>query len=120
MKLLNVTLASLGLASAASVTKKVSYDDWKVYRVNVGSNAAKLDNVMSKLQLELWKGKPASSDVVDVMVPPTAVKDFEASTEDIETKVMHDNLGLSIADEETFSVYAGTWKTVSINLYPKT
>jgi hypothetical protein len=42
------------------------------------------------------------------MVPPTAVKDFEASTEDIETKVMHDNLGLSIADEETFSVYAGT------------
>ncbi|KAL1799192.1 hypothetical protein ACET3X_003229 [Alternaria dauci] len=106
MKFLNVTLASLGLASAASVTKKVSYDDWKVYRVNVGSNSAKIDNVMSKLQLELWKGNPASSDVVDVMVPPSVVKDFEASTEDIETKVMHDNLGLSIADEETFNIYA--------------
>jgi carboxypeptidase A4 len=64
---------------------------------------------MNKLQLELWKGKPASSNVVDVMVPPTAVKDFEASTKDMETAVMHDNLGLSIADEQTFSVYAGTF-----------
>jgi hypothetical protein len=31
MKLLTITLASLGLAAAATVnTKKVSYDDWKV------------------------------------------------------------------------------------------
>ncbi|KAI4635469.1 uncharacterized protein J4E87_000421 [Alternaria ethzedia] len=109
MKLLNIALASLGLASAATVnTKKINYDDWKVYRVNVGSNAAKIDDVMSKLSLDLWKGKPASSDVVDVMVPPSAVKDFEASTKDIEgkTKVMHDNLGRSIADEQTVSIYA--------------
>jgi hypothetical protein len=42
IKFLAATLASLGLASAASVAKKVSYDDWKVYRVNVGSNAAKI------------------------------------------------------------------------------
>lgn len=109
MKFLGVTLASLGLVSAATVAKKVSYDDWKVYRVNVGSNSAKLENVMSKLQLELWKGKPATSDVVDLMVPPTAVQDFEASTTDFETKIMHDNLGLSIANETTFSTYAGTY-----------
>jgi hypothetical protein len=108
MKLLGVTLASLGLASAATVAKKVNYDDWKVFRVNVGSEATKLQDVMSKLQLQLWKGKPESSDVVDLMVPPTAVKDFEASTQNFETKVMHDNLGLSIAEEESFSVYAGT------------
>lgn len=107
MKLLGVTLASLGLASAATVAKKVSYDDWKVFRVNVGSDSAKLQDVMSKLQLELWKGKPESSDVVDLMVPPSAVKDFEASTESFETKLMHDNLGASIADEQSFSVYAG-------------
>jgi carboxypeptidase A4 len=107
MKFLGAALASLGLASAASVTKKVSYDDWKVYRVNVGSNAAKVNDVVDKLQLQLWKGKPSESSVVDVLVPPTQVKDFEASTEDIETRVMHQNLGLSIADEETVSVYAG-------------
>ena len=89
MKLLHITLASLGLASAATVnTKKINYDDWKVYRVNVGANAAKIDDVMSKLSLELWKGKPTSSDVVDVMVPPSAVKDFEASTKDIDGNVV--------------------------------
>ncbi|KAA8624976.1 carboxypeptidase [Pyrenophora tritici-repentis] len=106
MKFLGVTLASLGLVSAATVAKTVSYDDWKVYRVSVGSNAVKLENVMSKLQLELWKGKPATSDVVDLMVPPTAIRDFEASTADFETKIMHNNLGLSIANETTFSTYA--------------
>jgi carboxypeptidase A4 len=108
MKFLAATLASLGLASAASVAKKVSYDDWKVYRVYVGSNAARISDVMSKLKLELWKVKPASSDVIDVMVPPSAIDDFEASTADVETSVMHDNLGLSITYENSFSVYAGT------------
>jgi carboxypeptidase A4 len=109
MKFIGVALASLGLASAATVTKKVSYDDWKVYRMNVASNSAKVNDVVSKLDLQLWKGKPSSSDVVDVMVPPSQIKDFEASTSDVETRVMHDNLGLSIADEDTFSVYAGNF-----------
>ncbi|OAL43810.1 hypothetical protein IQ07DRAFT_288497 [Pyrenochaeta sp. DS3sAY3a] len=106
MKFLGVTLATVGLVSAASVTKKVSYDDWKVYRVNIGSNTDKFTDVVNKLQLETWKGKPATSNVVDVMVPPSQVADFEASTEDIETEVMHENLGLSIADEQSFGVYA--------------
>jgi carboxypeptidase A4 len=107
MKFLGVTLASLGLVSAATVTKKVSYDDWKVYRVNIGSNADQFKSVLSKLKLETWKGKPATSDVVDVMVPPSQISDFEASTADIDTAVMHENLGASIADEEVFSIYAG-------------
>jgi carboxypeptidase A4 len=109
MKFIGVALASLGLASAASVTKKVTYDDWKVYRVNVGANAAKVNDVVNKLQLQLWKGKPSESSVVDVLVPPTQIKDFEASTNTIETRVMHENLGLSIAEEETISVYAGNY-----------
>ncbi|KAF2850345.1 hypothetical protein T440DRAFT_397318 [Plenodomus tracheiphilus IPT5] len=108
MKFLGLAFASLGLASAATVAKKVSYDDWKVYRVNVGSNTAKFNDVVSKLKLETWKGKPASSDVVDVVVPPTQISAFEASTADIETRVMHENLGLSIADEsnDAFAVAA--------------
>ncbi|KAL6711605.1 hypothetical protein ACN47E_004539 [Coniothyrium glycines] len=106
MKFLGVTLASLGLVSAATVTKKVSYDDWKVYRVNVGSNVEKVKNVVSKLKLETWKGKPVANQAVDVVVPPTQISEFEASTADIDTAVMHENLGLSIADEDVFSVYA--------------
>jgi hypothetical protein len=107
MKYLGITLASLGLVSAASVTKKVDYADWKVYRVNVGANADKVSKMMSKLQLEPWKGKPASSDVVDVMVSPSQLTEFEAETQDIETNVMHENLGASIEEENQFSVYAG-------------
>lgn len=108
MRFLGVTLASLGLVSAATVSKKVSYDDWKVYRVNVGSNADKLTSLVSKLKLETWKGKPATSDIVDIVVPPTQIKEFEASTVGIQTQVMHENLGASIADEDAVSVFAGT------------
>jgi hypothetical protein len=105
-----IILASL--ASAASVTKKISYDDWKVFRVNVGSDAAKLNDVVSKLQLETWKGNPSTSSVVDVMVAPSKIKDFETATEGLEIKVMHDNLGLSIADEDTFGIYAGIYPDI--------
>jgi carboxypeptidase A4 len=63
--------------------------------------------MMSKMQLEPWKGKPASSDVVDVMVSPSQLTEFEAETQDIETNVMHENLGASIEEENQFSVYAG-------------
>jgi carboxypeptidase A4 len=107
MKYLGITLASLGLVSAASVAKKVDYADWKVYRVNVGANADKVSKMMSKMQLEPWKGKPATSDVVDVMVSPSQLTEFEAETQDIETNVMHENLGASIEEENQFSVYAG-------------
>jgi carboxypeptidase A4 len=96
MKYLGITLASLGLVSAASVAKKVDYADWKVYRVNVGANADKVS-----------KMKPASSDVVDVMVSPSQLTEFEAETQDIETDIMHENLGASIEEENQFSVYAG-------------
>lgn len=106
MKLLSLTLASLGLASAATVVRPVSYDGWKVYRVVVGDNSAKLSEVMSKLQLKTWKGKVETSDVVDVVVPPTQIEAFVSSTEALNTKLMHDDLGVSIAEETNFSVYA--------------
>lgn len=111
MKLLGVTLASLGLASAASISnkQKVSYDGWKVFRVNGISNTAKFQEVVNKLQLDVWKGKPSSGDVVDVSVAPEQLSAFEAATKDFETKTMHEDLGASITDENTFSVYAGEY-----------
>jgi carboxypeptidase A4 len=109
MKVLYATLPILSLATAAAVTNKANYDDWKVYRVNTGSSdTAKLTEIVKKLQLQPWKGNPESSALVDVMVPPSKVSEFEASTVDIETQIMHQNLGLSIADEEAYEVYAGT------------
>lgn len=109
MKIAGIALASLGLASAATVQKRASYDNWKVYRVNVGDKSAKLSELVDSLQLETWKGKASSSKVVDVMVPPTSVDKFEES--DLDVELMHENLGLSIADEESFTVYAGIHPT---------
>ena len=106
MKFFAITLATLGLASAAAVNNKITYDGWKVYRVTVGDNKAKLSSVMDKLQLNTWKGKVASSSVVDVPVPPAHVLEFEAATQGLNTLVMHEDLGASIAGEEVFETYA--------------
>jgi len=112
MRFLAVAIASLGLVSAATVAKKVRYDDWQVFRVHGDSNNAKFNQVVGKLKLEVWKGKPASGDIVDVMVPPTQVSDFKSSTKDMQIQLMHANLGTAIANEgsesnDGFSVTAG-------------
>ncbi|KAF2727343.1 hypothetical protein EJ04DRAFT_139887 [Polyplosphaeria fusca] len=106
MRFAALSVASLGLASAASVATKVSYDGWKVYRVNVGDSSAKLSKVMEDLQLATWKGKVATSKVVDVMVPPSQIEQFEQSAEELDTELMHSDLGASISEETSFHVYA--------------
>jgi hypothetical protein len=107
MKLLAVSLASVALVSALAAPKQVSYDGWKVYRVSVGEDKAKLKNAVSNLQLGIWKGSVDTSKIVDVAVPPTLVKEFAA--QNLSAEVMHENLGVSIAEESTFSVYAGKY-----------
>jgi hypothetical protein len=106
MKFLAISLATLGLASAAAVDSNVSYDGWKVYRVTVGDNKAKLSSVMNKLQLSTWKGKVATSTVVDVPVPPAHTLEFEAAIQGYSSLLMHEDLGASIAGEEVFETYA--------------
>jgi carboxypeptidase A4 len=86
MKFLAPFLATLAVASAAAVNNKVTYDGWKVYRVTVGSDSAKLSSVMNKLQLSTWKGK--------------------VGIQGYNSLVMHKDLGASIAQEEIFETYA--------------
>lgn len=107
MKLLSLGLASLGLASAASVAAPVNYDGWKVYRVNVGDKNAEFSKIVSDIGLATWKGRVETSKVVDVMVSPSQLDAFEKAAESLETQLMHDNLGESIAAEADFPVYAG-------------
>lgn len=107
MKFFAISSAILGLASAAAVQSKVSYDGWKVYRVTVGDDSAKLESVISKLQLSPWKGKNvAASSVVDVPVPPAQILEFESGIQGYSNLVMHEDLGASIAGEEVFETYA--------------
>jgi carboxypeptidase A4 len=106
MKFLAPFLTTLALASAAAVNNKVSYDGWKVYRVTVGSDSTKLSSVMNKLQLSTWKGKVGTSTVVDIPVPPLQVLEFESGIQGYNSLVMHEDLGVSIAQEEIFETYA--------------
>ncbi|CAI6340827.1 unnamed protein product [Periconia digitata] len=106
MKFLAVSLATIGLASAAAVESKVDYSGWKVFRVNVGEDSTKLASIVDTLQLETWKGKVATSKVVDLVVPPTQIEEFEASAKDINKEVMHEDLGASIESEEIIETYA--------------
>lgn len=106
MKFLAPLLATLGLASAAAVNSKVTYDGWKVYRVTVGDDSSKLSSVMSKLQLSTWKGKVGHSSVVDIPVPPLQTLEFESGINGYSSLVMHEDLGASIAQEEVFETYA--------------
>lgn len=111
MKFLGVTLASQGLISVASISneQKVSYDGWKVFRINGSSNTAIFQDVVDRLQLDVWKGRPSSGNIVDVSVPPEKLSPFEASTKGCEIEVMHENLGVSIADESKFAIHAGLY-----------
>ncbi|KAF2807181.1 uncharacterized protein BDZ99DRAFT_465111 [Mytilinidion resinicola] len=118
MKFLTLALASAALASAVSVPAKITYDGFKVYRVSVGSNVAAVKSIMSKLQLESWTGRPKANGFVDLMVPPTQVENFEADTADLSIQLMHEDLGLSIADEGQVSVYAaGSANATWFNAY---
>jgi carboxypeptidase A4 len=107
MKLLTLSFA-LGLASAASVATKVDYTGWRVYRVNVADNA-KFSKIVSDIGLATWKGKPATSKVVDVMVSPSQLNAFEQASKELQTKLMHDNLGEAIEAEADFPVYTGNY-----------
>ncbi|KAK3309410.1 carboxypeptidase A2 [Chaetomium strumarium] len=104
-------LASSGLlavASAAAVesSQRKSYDGYKVFRLKVGEDVAKVNNIIDTLGLTTWKGKPRVGAAADIVVPPSQVDAFEAEIKGMEAVTMHEDLGASIADESNFSVYA--------------
>lgn len=108
MKSALIALASLALANAVSVASKVSYEGSKVFRLNGGADTAKVKSIISKYKLDVWTGPVKANSHVDVVVPPSLITKFEKETEDIESEIMHEDLGASIADETNYEIYAGT------------
>lgn len=97
------------LASAAAVAKpeKVSYDGYKVFRVAVGTQVAKINDVVSSLGLTTWKGAPRAGAFADIVVPPTKIDAFADKIAGLTAVTMHEDLGASIAEESNFHTYAG-------------
>nr|XP_036574262.1 zinc carboxypeptidase [Colletotrichum truncatum]XP_036587701.1 zinc carboxypeptidase [Colletotrichum truncatum]KAF6780666.1 zinc carboxypeptidase [Colletotrichum truncatum]KAF6798643.1 zinc carboxypeptidase [Colletotrichum truncatum] len=110
MKSLAAVSAIVSAVSAASVAagsaKPVSYDGTKVFRVSVGDEVDRVNNIVSKLQLSTWKGAPRAGALADIVVPPSEVDAFKAEVVGLNVTTMHEDLGASIADESSFQLYA--------------
>ncbi|KAK3299584.1 carboxypeptidase [Chaetomium fimeti] len=103
-----VSSGLLALASAASVpsSERKSYDGYKVVRLTVGEDAAKVQDMVDRLGLATWMGKPRANANTDIVVPPSVLGAFEAEIAGMKAVTMHNDLGASIANEATFSTYA--------------
>ncbi|KAJ5043104.1 uncharacterized protein L3040_004489 [Drepanopeziza brunnea f. sp. 'multigermtubi'] len=103
MKLLS-SFTLLGFAIVAESAKK-SYDGAKAVRIPVGEDVTPLKKVIKELNLPVWKsakdGVPCAYSNVDLVVPADKVSEFDKMTANMDTKVMHEDLGASIAAEET-------------------
>lgn len=108
MKLLLAFLYLLAFVYSAAVPGKVSYDNDKVIRLGVGDNVSKVNDLLRELSLSTWNGAPKADGNVDVVVPESQLKAFKDLTASMETQVMHENLGASIAKETAYDKYIGT------------
>lgn len=114
MKLLILTpyLACLVAAETSSYDSpkagnKVSYKDDKAIRLAVGENVSKVKRMIRDLSLSTWNGDPQANKYVDLVVPQSKLATFTTSTESMETKIMHEDLGASIEKEANYVAYSG-------------
>ncbi|KAK3504451.1 hypothetical protein B0T13DRAFT_3751 [Neurospora crassa] len=122
MKYLSILTALLGLASATAIRsearpKRSAYDGYKVLRVAAGDDADKLNKIIADLELETWKGVAKVGGHADVVIPPSKLAAFNAQAEGFETLTMHEDLGVSIANESGFQAYAGAADQTWFNTY---
>lgn len=101
----------LGLSAAATASAKVSYDGAKAMRIPTGGDVTPVLDIIEKLSLPTWKGVsngiPVPNSHVDLVVPADKVADFEQLAGTMNTEVMHEDLGASIAEEGVMAAYAG-------------
>ncbi|KAK0738902.1 carboxypeptidase [Schizothecium vesticola] len=101
-----VGLASLASGAAVHSSQRKSYDGYKVVRLSVGQDVAKVSSIIEKLDLTTWMGPPKAGRHSDIVIPPAQVAAFEAATVGMKATIMHEDLGLSIDEQNTFSTYA--------------
>ncbi|OTB09358.1 hypothetical protein M426DRAFT_50647 [Hypoxylon sp. CI-4A] len=89
-------LASLAISAPAPYkADTVSYDGFKVLRINTRGHQSAIKDKLSSISYEQW-----NDDVykhIDIIIPPSQVAAFEALG--LDYRVMHEDLGDSIAAE---------------------
>jgi hypothetical protein len=106
----------LGLSVGA--VAKVSYDGAKAIRIPTGEDVTPVLDIIDKLSLPTWKGiangVPVANSNVDLVVPADKVAEFDQMVSGMTTEVMHEDLGLSIAEEGNMEAYAGEFPNFDV------
>lgn len=105
MKVAQILPFLVALASAVAVPAKVSYDGAKVVRVFVGDDVAGVERIMKQLSLSSREGQPRENEPIDLVVPAAQVQAFEMDAATLDTEVLNEDLGASIALESAFEPY---------------
>jgi carboxypeptidase A4 len=98
MKFASILPLVLPLASAAVIprdTQPVSYNGYKVFRIETGDSLASVEEVLAPLALEPWNRDVTRH--MDIMLAPDQLDSFTAL--DLNATVMHEDLGCDIAAE---------------------
>lgn len=114
MKFLSVASSIIALVSAAALSpreEKVSYDGFKVYRITTGENLASVQDKLADIEMKPWNMD--FSKHIDVAISPDQIEKFESLN--LNTIVMHEDLGADIAAEWNSSTPSSTFPTSKIS-----
>lgn len=105
MKLLSgLAVVALPLVSARTITPRgprVSYDGYRVYRVNTHHDVASVESQLAHLRLVNFN--PGTTDHIDLAVSPEDIDAFDALG--LDAAVVHQNLGKDIDSEGPLRPY---------------
>jgi len=89
-------------------------------RISVEQDVKPLMDIISGLGLSVWRGIDAGvltpNGQVDLVVSADKMTNFMQATRQMETKVMHEDLGASMAEEEAYHRYVGEFDFFSMRL----
>ena len=101
MKFLPLLFAPLALGVAVPGSPKINYDGYKAYRIATHHDVAAVRTKIAPLKAVEFNLDTAEH--LDIVVPPAEVAAFESL--DLETEVLHEDLGADIAKEAEFAPY---------------
>ena len=98
MKLFLNSALFLALAAASAVPKqRVNYDGYKVLRVAYNDE---VESLIQKNNIATWIKESGN---IDVVIPPGVT-----ALDHLDAKVMHEDLGVAVAENLAFAPAAGT------------
>lgn len=98
-----LTLLASGIAFSTAPENYVTYDGYRVFRVSTKGQRASVLDKLSSLSCDEWSHD--SPGHVDLVIAPDQLPAFHALN--LEHKILHDDLGASIAAESAKSL---SWK----------